>query len=144
MLQDPQNVAAVEPLFELATISAGTKTRYSFILTDAELVVVRIHLADGSTSRYNAQWQSIPWDAHGPGVLTVGVALWALVMMSLHRDDRKIVAEADMKDLNFWWKTPGANGNADFTNHYSRRQVGPNLPAGAAWGDSPAPPAAVV
>ncbi|PWY72467.1 hypothetical protein BO94DRAFT_589619 [Aspergillus sclerotioniger CBS 115572] len=104
-------------------------TRYGWIITDRELVVIRCSVQESSSSSgfggavstprrprplsYSAQiltspsshsdpsfasiagyvddgsdyepglleWQSIPFDAQGPGILTVRLALWALAML---------------------------------------------------------------
>ncbi|KAK7408169.1 hypothetical protein QQX98_009634 [Neonectria punicea] len=93
--------SAVQPIQQLATYASVGNTRYGVILTDKEAVVVRFHR---DNSNYGAEWQAIPWDACGSGVLTMRLAIWSLVMMSLNKEHRSIRSRRDTLPLDLLYK----------------------------------------
>ena len=62
-------------------------TRYGFILTDTELVPVK--RLDGNGNLLVAQ--AIPWEAQGPGRLTILLGLWYLGMLGAADDDWRLL-----------------------------------------------------
>jgi hypothetical protein len=118
----PQNLL---PLQRLATYCLLANTRYGFIFTGAELVVVRI---SGTTScrsvaTCRVEWRSIPWIASGPGVLTVKFSLWSLVMMSLQAEYRAICTPERILPVHLWWRYRNCEGREVFRHHLSMREV---------------------
>lgn len=128
-----QEPAGLLPIRQLATYAKESGTRYSFIMTDKEVVVVRF-VAD-SSGQYEAEWQAIQRDASGEGTLTVGLAVWALIMMSLHEQHRAVATEAETLPINLWWREQGANGRFTYRHHLSGREL-PYLHSGAVYRDS--------
>ncbi|KAF4960610.1 hypothetical protein FSARC_10424 [Fusarium sarcochroum] len=122
--------AALLPIRRIATYCILANTRYGFILTAQELVVVRV-----SGTAYEVQkpgqveWQAIPWDASGPNVLTVTLSLWFLVMLSLRDTCRSICAPDQVPPLHRWWKYQKPQVTI-FHHHISMRESFDH-PAGA-------------
>ncbi|KAG5801571.1 hypothetical protein H9Q71_013849 [Fusarium xylarioides] len=77
--------AATLPLHRVAAYCIATDTRYGFVLTPGEVVVVRV---SGTAYDYDQpgriEWQAVPWGASGPDTLTVNLSLWFISMMSLN------------------------------------------------------------
>ncbi|KAF5650105.1 uncharacterized protein FTJAE_670 [Fusarium tjaetaba] len=68
--------AATLPLRRVAAYCLSTDTRYGFVLTTREIVVVRVSgTAHDDRQPCRIEWQAVPWDASGPGTLTVNLAL---------------------------------------------------------------------
>ncbi|RSL92088.1 hypothetical protein CDV31_015307 [Fusarium ambrosium] len=128
-----QDHAAVLPIRQLATYAKESGTRYSFIMTDKEVVVVRF-MADPN-GQYGAEWQAIPRSASGEANLTVGLAVWALIMMSLHEQHRAVATEGETLPINLWWREQGVDGRVTYRHHLSGRQL-PYLHSGAVYRDS--------
>ncbi|KAJ4328868.1 hypothetical protein N0V84_000656 [Fusarium piperis] len=124
---------SLSPLCQLAKYAKLSKTRYGFIMTDKEVVVVRF-MAD-SNGQYGAEWQAIPRSASGEGTLTVGLAVWALIMMSLDENHRAVATEAETLPINLWWRERGVDGRVTFRHHLSGRVL-PYLHSGAVYRDS--------
>jgi hypothetical protein len=124
LLQEP-TPRRLAPLQRLAKYCLLANTRYGFIFTGAELVVVRV---SGTTARHpvspcRVEWRSIPWNVSGPGVLTVKLSLWSLVMMSLHTQYRAICTPERILPLNLWWQYRNCEGREVFRHHLSMREV---------------------
>lgn len=118
----------LKPIYQTTKYMIGSGTRYAYIITDIELVVLR--LANGTNAgssrgpvtrgqvargavlggapaedpRPTIQWKSIFWSTNGQGQLTVKLALWFLAMMA-RNGDRKI--EPSYPPLNTWRLTNG-------------------------------------
>ncbi|KAM0467418.1 hypothetical protein ACHAP7_011942 [Fusarium lateritium] len=126
LLQE-HNPGSAVPLQRLATYCLRARTRYGFIFSSEELVVVRV----SSTAACNfmapcrVEWQSIPWNASGssPGVLTVKLSLWSLVMMSLHTEYRVICTPERLLPVHLWWRYRNCEGREVFRHHLSMREV---------------------
>ncbi|KAI8712754.1 hypothetical protein NCS52_01374400 [Fusarium sp. LHS14.1] len=101
-----------------ALIVRAADTRYGFILTSNEVVVVRVSTA-GMRKAFHVKWQAIPWGASGDGVLTVNLALWFLAMMSLNDDHRPVCKTAELLPLNSWSRSMGSNGQMVYQHHLS-------------------------
>ncbi|KAL9083905.1 MAG: hypothetical protein Q9165_008312 [Trypethelium subeluteriae] len=84
------------PARQLAAYCAYSHMRYGYIITDEELIVVRIgtlveersgapiiELMEETVDKPRLEWQSIPWN-HGndPTKITVNLALWALHVLA--------------------------------------------------------------
>lgn len=61
--------------------------RYGFVLTDTELVPIKRLDADGNL----LVARSIPWEAAGPGRLTILLGLWYLGMLAAADDDWQLI-----------------------------------------------------
>ncbi|RSL62425.1 hypothetical protein CEP53_004756 [Fusarium sp. AF-6] len=128
-----QEPNAMLPICQLATYAQMGGTRYAFIMTDKEVVVVRF-ISD-SNGQYGAEWQAIPRSASGEGTLTVGLAIWALIMMSLNEQHRAVATEGETLPINFWWREQGVDGRVTYRHHLSGREL-PYLHSGAVYRDS--------
>ncbi|RSL66067.1 hypothetical protein CEP54_003889 [Fusarium duplospermum] len=84
---------AIYTLRQLATYAAIGQTRYGFILTDQEIVVVRFHQSCRNVEQYVVEWEAIPWEASGRDTLTAPLAVFSLVLMSLDSEQRYIVSD---------------------------------------------------
>ncbi|KAJ4247132.1 hypothetical protein NW762_013270 [Fusarium torreyae] len=115
---------AIEPIDRIATYCLLANTRYGFILTTQELVVVRVSgTAHKTNNSCQVEWQAIPWHASGPNVLTITLALWCLVMMSLRDTYRSICGPDQLLPLHRWWKYQNLEGMAVYHHHISMREV---------------------
>ncbi|KAI8720157.1 hypothetical protein NCS52_00460400 [Fusarium sp. LHS14.1] len=128
-----QDSADLFPIRQLATYARESGTRYSFIMTDKEIVVVRFTV--DSNGQYGADWQAIPRDASGEGSLTVGLAVWALIMMSLQEKHRAVTTEAETLPIKLWWREQGVDGGFTYRHHLSGREL-PYLHSGAVYRDA--------
>ncbi|KZZ96621.1 hypothetical protein AAL_03850 [Moelleriella libera RCEF 2490] len=111
-----------KPIYQTAKYMIASGTRYGYIITDIELVVLR--LAMGTSDRpvtrgavasgggaaleeapyYRIRYKRILWGTNGQGQMTVKLALWFLAMMA-RNGDRKI--EASYPPINTWRLTNG-------------------------------------
>ncbi|KIL95751.1 hypothetical protein FAVG1_00489 [Fusarium avenaceum] len=123
-LQQP-NTDARLPLRRLAWYCLEADTRYGFIFTDKELVVVRVSAIKSvrSWSSCQVEWKSIPLSNSGPNVLTVKLSLWFLTMMSLHAVYRTICAPGQLLRVNRWWRYRNCELRVVFRHHISMREV---------------------
>ncbi|UPK91205.1 hypothetical protein LCI18_002140 [Fusarium solani-melongenae] len=116
---------AIYTLRQLATYAAIGKTRYGFILTDKEVVIVRFHVKRQKKSQkieeYGAGWMAIPWKETGIYTLTAPLAVFSLVLMSLNDDHRHIVAGNNTLPLDAWIRETLWNGKVIFYHHLSGR-----------------------
>src|SRR3569833_365935 len=103
-----------KPLAQMATYCRYAGTRYGFIITDDELVALRIRrLPDGpKLEKYTAEaaveYKSVKWAASGPRVLTVNLAIWALGMAGMNDKHRAMENFGDsMTRLTKWEAVPG-------------------------------------
>ncbi|KAM0550845.1 hypothetical protein ACHAPJ_008709 [Fusarium lateritium] len=123
-LSDEFPSIALEPIHRIATYCLLANTRYGFILTTQELVVIRVSgTAYKTNSPCRVEWQAIPWNASGPNVLTVTLALWCLVMMSLRDTYRSICGPDQLLPLHRWWKYQNLEGIAVYHHHISMWEV---------------------
>ena len=116
------------PLEQLATYCRYGQTRYGFILTQTELVALRIRRIHPQTKgkHYAAvEYTSVPW--HRKTKLTVNLAIWALGCMGMNNEHREMET-ADGKNLPLdrmarltWWRhDPKANV---YQNVISKRKI---------------------
>ncbi|KAF5978914.1 hypothetical protein FBULB1_5942 [Fusarium bulbicola] len=108
------------PLLRLATSCHDVGTRYGFIFSDHELVVARV---SGTPTAGLIGWQSTPWEAAGPGVLTVNLSLFLMVMMAMHDSHRPILLHHYPFPVNFWYHFQNIDGDWVRRHHLSRREV---------------------
>ncbi|KAF5974586.1 hypothetical protein FBULB1_7722 [Fusarium bulbicola] len=111
-----------EPIEQLARHSVEAQTRYGFVLSEKEVVVVCFYTT--KQGKPAAKWQPISTSASGQATLTVNLAIWALTMMGLNDQHRSVVQEAYTLPLNAWSAQPG-----HYRNPVSGRVL-PDLPAG--------------
>ncbi|WAO95854.1 Hypothetical protein NCS54_01349900 [Fusarium falciforme] len=123
--------SAKYPIGRLVTYCRTAGTRYGFVLTSKEVVVVRVSTA--STPRaFHVECQAIPWGASGDSALTVNLALWFLAMMSLNDDHRPICDSIELLPLNSWSRSLGSDGQIVYQHHLSMRKRF-DLPASAVY-----------
>ncbi|KAF9779360.1 hypothetical protein IL306_002028 [Fusarium sp. DS 682] len=114
---------AAFPLLRVAQYCYDSNTRYGFILTPKELVAIRVGgPTAGSGKTCRIEWQTVAWQARGPGVLTVDLGLWLIVMMSLHEKHRAISSLRALP-LNFWSIQQNMEGKMFYRHPLSRREV---------------------
>lgn len=105
LLQKSLNVTRkrLRPLELLATYCRFGETRYGFIITQEELVAIRIRRLDPALIPgvlacdepcAGIEYKSVPWDASGPGNLTVNLAIWALGCMGMNDHHRVMESSA--------------------------------------------------
>ncbi|SCO77068.1 uncharacterized protein FRV6_01280 [Fusarium oxysporum] len=125
------------PLRRVATYCLATDTRYGFVLTPGEVVVVRV---SGTAYDYGQpcriEWQAVPWGASGPDTLTVSLSLWFVAMMSLNPTHHRLLPPGAAPPLNLWLRYQDPAGVAAYKHHLSLRQAF-CLPAGAPVDDAP-------
>ncbi|KAF5978864.1 hypothetical protein FCOIX_5615 [Fusarium coicis] len=114
---------STDPIQHLGLYAQRSGSRYTFAITDTEVVVIRFHSLDGGET--GAQWNAIPHSACGEGTLTINLAIWALTMMSLNDRHRSIVEHARTVPINAWSAHDGF-----YCNYLSGRRL-PYLPTGA-------------
>ncbi|KAK7416215.1 hypothetical protein QQZ08_012093 [Neonectria magnoliae] len=126
--------SVLAPMSQVATYARVCRTRYTFVLTDEEFVAVRISCDHGGV--YKAEWKAISWNASGENTLTIGIAMWALVMMALNRRHRGVRSPQRTLPLNLWWRYCDAAGGVYYRHHLSLRRRR-DLPDGAVCEDGP-------
>ncbi|KAF4456278.1 hypothetical protein F53441_1572 [Fusarium austroafricanum] len=128
---------AILPLRRVATYCVATDTRYGFLLTPGEVVVVRVSGTHNDyTQSCRIEWQAVPWGASGPQTLTVGLSLWFIAMMSLNPAHHGLCPPGAAPPLNLWLRYQDPAGVTAYKHHLSLRQVF-DPPAGALVGDAP-------
>jgi len=96
------------PIHHLAVYANHDETRYGFVLTDQEVIVVRTFY--DNSHALGEEWQAISWDASGDGTLTPSLAVWFLVMMALNEEHRRVHPWAGTLPLNVWWRKRDSEG----------------------------------
>ncbi|KAI7772110.1 hypothetical protein LZL87_009273 [Fusarium oxysporum] len=125
------------PLRRVAAYCVSTDTRYGFVLTPGEAVVVRVSgTAHEKTQPCLIEWKAVPWGASGPDTLTVSLSLWFIAMMSLNPTHRALCPPGTAPPVNLWWKYRDPAGTATYQHHLSLRQVFAP-PAGVPVKDAP-------
>ncbi|KAL2192231.1 hypothetical protein P885DRAFT_5570, partial [Corynascus similis CBS 632.67] len=116
----------IKPLKQLATYCRYGETRYGYLITQTELVALRVRRIPGSASHNAAvEYRAIPWSANGPNKLTAHLAIWALGCMGMNDAHRAMEgpnnsALSHMAKLT-WWKEDKAKKT--FTNVISQRVI---------------------
>ncbi len=107
------------PFRQVLTYCVNEGTRYGFILTPEEVVVLRVY-EDSSESLYpwRVQHAAIPWGNSGENVLTVNLALWALAVMGINEGHRPIRTLGQTLPLNVWWMDRGRRPNDPPTHEH--------------------------
>ncbi|RSL58359.1 hypothetical protein CEP53_006160 [Fusarium sp. AF-6] len=114
---------AIYTLRQLATYAALGQTRYGFILTDQEVVVVCFHKSCRDVEQYMVKWEAIPWKTTDRDTLTAPLAVFSLVLMSLDDKQRHIVLDSKFLRLGGW--TPGIPSPGMFflSHHFLMRYL---------------------
>lgn len=110
------------PIRQVVTYCIYGKTRYGYIMTTSELVVMRVS-KNPSTSdniKYIVEWTEIPWSNSGEGTLTINLAIWWLGMLGLADEHRKIELPSAVKPINTWKKTTANDGRVTYTHILSK------------------------
>ncbi|AEO63501.1 d28176e0-ae15-4e73-950a-d4f946688437 [Thermothielavioides terrestris] len=117
------------PLRKVATYCRYGQVRYAFILTQTELVALRIRRLPlpgrGYKHRAAVEYASVPWEARRG--LTVNLAIWALGCMGM-KDEHREMETSDslnqpidkMARLTWWKFDPKAKM---YQNVISKRQI---------------------
>ncbi|KAK3896777.1 hypothetical protein C8A05DRAFT_20324 [Staphylotrichum tortipilum] len=115
------------PLRQLASYCRYSETRYAYLLTQTELVALRVRRIASNTNEHSAaiEYRAIPWSAHGQNKLTAHLAIWALGCMGMNDGHRAMEGPqkavlTDMAKLT-WWTKNEADGS--FTNVISHRVI---------------------
>jgi hypothetical protein len=99
------------PFRQLLNYLNATRVRYGYIITDREVVVVRLSkssavgelMAHGRSTmvgEVTMEFRSVPYETNGNDKLTINMALWWLHLLA--RQDRRILARYDpLKDTQF-------------------------------------------
>jgi len=125
------------PLRRVAAYCVSANTRYGFVLTPGEIVVVRVSgTAYDKTQPCLIEWKAVPWGASGPNTLTVSLSLWFIAMMSLNPIHRALLPPGMAPPVNLWWKYRDPAGMVTYQHHLSLRQD-PTLCAGFTVQDAP-------
>ncbi|KAF5634630.1 hypothetical protein F52700_5823 [Fusarium sp. NRRL 52700] len=121
-LANPGYDVTMRPVRRIATYCISAQTRYGFIATANEIVVVRVSAkGSGTDTQYHVEWQAVSWNAHGRNVMTVNAALFFLTMMSLNERHRGVCPPGFARPLNLWQRYTGPAGPS-FYHHLSLRQ----------------------
>jgi len=119
-------VERVRPLKQLATYCRLGETRYGYLITQTELVAMRIRRIPGPEEHNAAvEYRAIPWAAHGSKQLTVHLAICALGCMGMNDAHRAMQGPGlavlpHMAKLT-WWKED--KETKTFTNVISQRVI---------------------
>lgn len=120
-----------KPLQQMATYCRIGETRYGYVVTQNELVVLRARriskIDPGSTLQFAAfEYKAIPWSDNGPGKLTVNLAIWALGCMGMNTEHRAMEMPnhdpLDMMARLTWWE-PVKTGSTLLRNVISHREL---------------------
>ncbi|KAJ4327421.1 hypothetical protein N0V84_002193 [Fusarium piperis] len=126
--------SAKHPIGRLVTYCKAAGTRYGFVLTSSEVVVVRVSMV-ASSRNFHVEWQAIPWGASGEQTLTVNLGLWFLAMMSLNGDHRRLCCLTELVPLNVWSRSVDSDGRIVYQHHLSMRKRF-DLPAGGVYAEA--------
>lgn len=120
-----------KPLEQIATYCRVGETRYGYVVTQNELVVLRarrISKTDPNSSQKSAafEYKAIPWSEYGPGKLTVNLAIWALGCMGMNTEHRAMEKPnhdpLEMMARLTWWEPVNREGTV-LRNVISRREL---------------------
>jgi hypothetical protein len=118
----------IRPLEQVATYCRYALTRYAYVVTQTEVVVMRVRRIQTSnkTDHYAAiEYQSIPWVSTAKDGLTAHLAIWALGCMGMNDAHRPMegnghVPLEKMARLT-WWRHDTMNGY--YENAISKRKI---------------------
>ncbi|KAK4145534.1 uncharacterized protein C8A04DRAFT_10554 [Dichotomopilus funicola] len=116
----------INPLKQMATYCRYAESRYGYIVTQTELVALRVRRIPGSKAHNAAiEYCAIPWSAHGSGKLTAHLAIWALGCMGMNDHERALEGPnkavlQHMAKLTWWTED---KVKKTYTNVISRRVV---------------------
>lgn len=110
---------SMRPFRQVATYCLVGKTRYGYIMSDRELLAVRVY-CDKDQAGID-HWgmeisRPIPWDA-SPLSLTVNLAIWWLGVMAMNESERPIKARSKTLRINGWYANTGRDGKVQSYTH---------------------------
>ncbi|KAI1272995.1 hypothetical protein F5Y07DRAFT_391588 [Xylaria sp. FL0933] len=127
MLKDQKvKGAALQPLRQLGTYCKNCETRIGILLTPIEAVAVRYY--DIDEWEVGCHYRAVPWSNRGRQ-LTVNLAIWACVMMSLNDEYHHIVPKSQLFPEINTWQECSVKG---YYQHLYSGRVSSELPIGAA------------
>lgn len=124
---------------QIATYCYNENTRYSYIVTPDELAAIRVVKDPTASGNHRVQYKSIPWSHHGPNVLTMNLAIWALAMMAVNEEHRPILPIHQNLPLNLWWQDMNHQTGEGFFQHHLSGRILQTLPVGAISRPRPEP-----
>lgn len=119
---------SMRPFRQIATYCKVGRTRYGYIMSDQELLAVRVHcdLDQAGAEHWGMEVSHpIPWDASSRS-LTVNLAIWWLGAMAMNESERYIKSRARTRRINGWYENKGPDGKIQsYTHILSKRTVAP-------------------
>lgn len=122
MIQPNPKAGVLWPIRQVLTYCVYGNTRYGYIMTTSEVVVLRVskNPSTSSTSEYIVEWTQVPWENSGEGKLTVNLAIWWLGMLGLADNHRKVELPSAMQPINTWKKMKDEDGKVKYMHILSR------------------------
>lgn len=121
----------MRPINQITTYCMLGQTRYGWIMSDKELVVCRISFTsvprDPARKVWKVELKTIPWDAAGPGVLTVNLSIWWLGMMGTSKSYREIQPRERTIPINFWWENKIGDRTVGYTVRLDQPLPAPSI-----------------
>lgn len=116
---------SMRPFRQIATYCMVGKTRYGYIMSDRELLAVRVYCNKDKAGV--AHWgveisHPIPWDA-SPRCLTVNLAIWWLGVMAMNESERSIKSRSKTPRINGWYENQGGDGKVQSYTHILSRNT---------------------
>lgn len=118
----------MRPFRQLATYCWVGKTRYGYIMSDQELLAVRVWYSKDKAGKETWGMEvshPIPWDASSRS-LTVNLAIWWLGVMAMNERERPIKSKGQTPRINGWYENKGPDGKIE---SYTHILVGKTMPA---------------
>lgn len=117
------------PLSQAAGYGNRGGTRYTYIVTEANIIFCQIYLLDEdhATPQYGVRYRSIPLAASGVDALTPALALWTVAMMAVGPSSRRVETLDNTARLNSWFLSP----SHDRVRNAVSGRVTDRAPAGA-------------
>jgi len=105
-LSNLESMERIWPLRQLATYCHRHHTRYGFIVTEEEVVVLRVADKDKSAKErhFVVEYKAVPWTEEGENKLTGCLAIWFLACLGFHENERSILQPGAYQPLSRWKK----------------------------------------
>jgi hypothetical protein len=125
------NDERLKPLSQVATYCRYAETRYAFIITQIEVVVLRIRRTQqlsGKDFTAAVEYASVPWAATAKDKLTANLAVWTLGCMAMNDGHRPMAGPnhaplTGMAKLT-WWQFDKTHNS--YENVISKRRIAAN------------------
>ena len=100
--QEDNTASALMPLRQLALCAEKAKTPYGLIVTEKEVVIVRVSYANKTKDSFSVECRSVKWDTAGTDRLTAKLAIWGLIRMSLNDAYCRLLPEGCVVQPTKW------------------------------------------